>query len=400
MASRGNWFVIFGYALVGAATQLLWLTYAPITTNAATYYDTSEEAIGTLSIIFPLIYVVLAIPFGIWLDRWFRPMLILGAILTAVGGLIRILGEASYDTALIGQIVVAIGQPLVLSAITALCVQYLPPHHRAKGIAIGSASLFAGMLIAFVSGALLENQIHTLLVIQGVFGLLGAIVLCLGLTKRGDFGDVLEPGALHDQTQEQRHPLRAVWADPIIRLLVLIVAVGFGVFVTLTTWLQALLEPAGVTTEGASIMLLIMVVAGIIGAGTLPPIATKARNQPFWLLVAIVVSTAGCLVLAFAPGLTTGIIVSAFLGLLLLATLPIVLEMVEARTGAAASTATALIWLAGNAGGVILSVVVGFVIGSPTIGFIIPALVAIIIGLPFVLQLRKKVAQEEAPAEF
>lgn len=400
MASRGNWFVIFGYALVGAATQLLWLTYTPITTNAATYYDTSEEAIGTLSIIFPLIYVVLAIPFGIWLDRWFRPMLILGAILTAVGGLIRILGEASYDTALIGQIVVAIGQPLVLSAITALCVQYLPPHHRAKGIAIGSASLFAGMLIAFVSGALLENQIHTLLVIQGVFGLLGAIVLCLGLTKRGDFGDVLEPGALHDQTQEQRHPLRAVWADPIIRLLVLIVAVGFGVFVTLTTWLQALLEPAGVTTEGASIMLLIMVVAGIIGAGTLPPIATKARNQPFWLLVAIVVSTAGCLVLAFAPGLTTGIIVSAFLGLLLLATLPIVLEMVEARTGAAASTATALIWLAGNAGGVILSVVVGFVIGSPTIGFIIPALVAIIIGLPFVLQLRKKVAQEEAPAEF
>lgn len=400
MASRGNWFVIFGYALVGAATQLLWLTYAPITTNAAAYYDTSEEAIGTLSIIFPLIYVVLAIPFGIWLDRWFRPMLILGAILTAVGGLIRILGEASYDTALIGQIVVAIGQPLVLSAITALCVQYLPPHHRAKGIAIGSASLFAGMLIAFVSGALLENQIHTLLVIQGVFGLLGAIVLCLGLTKRGGFGDVLEPGALHDQAQEQRHPLRAVWSDPIIRLLVLIVAVGFGVFVTLTTWLQALLEPAGVTTEGASIMLLIMVVAGIIGAGTLPPIAAKARNQPFWLLVAIVVSTAGCLVLAFAPGLTTGIIVSAFLGLLLLATLPIVLEMVEARTGAAASTATALIWLAGNAGGVILSVVVGFVIGSPTIGFIIPALVAIIIGLPFVLQLRKKVAQEEAPAEF
>ena len=43
--------MIVGYALVAAATQMLWLTYAPITTNAADYYNVSEGAIGALSII-------------------------------------------------------------------------------------------------------------------------------------------------------------------------------------------------------------------------------------------------------------------------------------------------------------------------------------------------------------
>jgi predicted MFS family arabinose efflux permease len=85
--------MIAAYGFVCAATQMLWLTYAAITTETAKRYGVSVGAVGWLAEIFPLLYVALAIPAGILLDRWFRPALAAGAALTAAGGLVRLGGE-------------------------------------------------------------------------------------------------------------------------------------------------------------------------------------------------------------------------------------------------------------------------------------------------------------------
>ena len=86
MRRRSGWSVIIAYALVCASTQVLWLTYAAITNETARHYDVSVSAVGWLSEIFPLLYVVLAIPAGILLDRWFRPMLAGGGRSSRSGG--------------------------------------------------------------------------------------------------------------------------------------------------------------------------------------------------------------------------------------------------------------------------------------------------------------------------
>ncbi len=70
-----GWRVIGAYALVCAGTQVLWLTYAAIDTSTARHYGVSVSAVGWLSEVSPLLYVVLAIPAGRLLDRWFRPAL-------------------------------------------------------------------------------------------------------------------------------------------------------------------------------------------------------------------------------------------------------------------------------------------------------------------------------------
>ena len=85
-----RWGTVAAYAAVAAANQLLWLTYAPITTATAEHFDVSESAVGWLSQVFPLLYVVLAIPAGLALDRRFRGALLAGAWLTAVGGAVRL----------------------------------------------------------------------------------------------------------------------------------------------------------------------------------------------------------------------------------------------------------------------------------------------------------------------
>ena len=79
---RGNrWVILAGFALLTACTQLLWLAYAPITTQVHQLMGVSEGAVGDLAGIFPLVYVILALPAGRWLDVRFERALGLGAVL-------------------------------------------------------------------------------------------------------------------------------------------------------------------------------------------------------------------------------------------------------------------------------------------------------------------------------
>ncbi len=128
----GGWRVIVAYSLVCAATQVLWLTYAAITTETARRYGVSVGAVGWLAEIFPLLYVALAIPAGILLDRWFRPALAAGGALVALGGLVRLGGE-TFAWAMAGQVLVAVAQPVVLSGVSKLAGEYLPAEQRASG---------------------------------------------------------------------------------------------------------------------------------------------------------------------------------------------------------------------------------------------------------------------------
>ena len=141
LARMNRWAILAGYGMLAASTQLLWLTYAPITTQTHQVMGVSAGAAGDLAAIFPLMYVVLALPSGRWLDAQFERALSAGAILTAGGGLLRLAGPTSYGWALAGQFVVASGQPLVLNSITKVAARYFPAPQRTAAISAGSVSL-------------------------------------------------------------------------------------------------------------------------------------------------------------------------------------------------------------------------------------------------------------------
>ena len=87
-----GWPLVVCYAAVAGASQLLWLTYAPVATAAAEHYGVSVSAIGWLANVFPLLYVELVVPAGIALDRDPRRALAFGVVLTALGGVVRLGG--------------------------------------------------------------------------------------------------------------------------------------------------------------------------------------------------------------------------------------------------------------------------------------------------------------------
>ena len=374
--------MIAAFALVGAATQVLWLTFAPVTTVAAEHYGVSENAIGWLANVFPLVYVVLAIPAGLFLDRWFRAALLTGAILTAIGGLLRLVGD-DYLWLLAGQTVVAIAQPLVLNAITGVTGRYLVAKDRAAGIAIGTASTFAGMVAAFVLGALLpdEDQLGTLNLIGALYAVAAALVLLAAL-RTPAFQTAVSARGL----------LRETWGDPFIRRLCALVFMPFGVSVAMMTYTQALLEPDGVGSDTASLMLLFQVVAGVLGCLVVPIWAAKTRHEVPALLAAGLISAVCCVVLAIAPGVGTGFFTLTVIGLALLPALPVVLGLAERRTGEAEGTAAALIWLTGQLGGVLVATVVGLLVDNAVPAFLLMA-AATLVAIPVALSLRGPVRE-------
>ena len=86
--------ILAGYGLLAACTQLLWLSYASITAQAHRAMGVSEGSVGDLAAIFPLMYVILALPSGRWLDARFGRALSAGAVLTGAGALLRLAGPS------------------------------------------------------------------------------------------------------------------------------------------------------------------------------------------------------------------------------------------------------------------------------------------------------------------
>jgi len=363
---RHGWTVIGAFALLAAATQLLWLTYAPITTGTAHHYHVSESAVGWLSEIFPLLYVVLAIPAGKLLDRSLHGGLGAGAVLTVLGGLLRLLGD-DFAWALVGQLVVAVAQPLVLNAITKLADERLPERERHEGIAAGSAGMMVGMLLALILASALGGRgIHTLLVIGAVFATVAAAALLAALRLPGAAAGPLAAAA--------RRPLRAVWTDGQVRVLAGLLFVGFGVFIALTTWLQALLNHYGVSASAAGAVLVAMVLLGAIGSAVLaPPVIARGAEQRL-IGASVVVGIGGSVVLALVHVFAVDAVVLAVMGMLLLTNLPVILELSERRAVNDGGTVAALMWLAGNAGGIVVAVLVQALVHHPLPAFLLLAL--------------------------
>jgi predicted MFS family arabinose efflux permease len=355
--SVNRWVILAGFALLTACTQWLWLAYAPITTQTHQLMAVSEGAVGDLAVIFPLVYVILALPAGRWLDARFERALGLGAALTGAGGLLRLAGPTSYGWAMAGQLVTAAGQPFVLNSITKVAARYFPAGERTSAVSIGSVALFAGVLAAVLSG---EPLLHAggltlLLRVQAAVAVAAALWVLAAIRTPAAF-----PG-----DPSVAVSLRWLRGDRFMWLLAGLLFVGMGVFNAVATWLDSILTHFG--HGGASgALIAIMTVGGIAGGALLPGIAARRGQRREVLEIAVAVTGAAFVVIAAAHSPVFGGIALFAAGFFLLAGLPIVLDWSELHAGPErAGAAAGFLLLAGNLGGVVLVLVVQAALGNP-----------------------------------
>jgi len=318
-----RWVVLLVFMFVVAINQLLWITFAPITSNAATYYGVSDLSIGLLSMSFMIVYIAISIPASWAIDTYgIRIAVGIGAAITGIFGLLRGILAPDYTFVLIAQIGIAIGQPFILNAITSVAARWFPAQERATAAGLGSLAMYLGILVALVLTPYLtiQSQISGMLLIYGIVSVLAAVVFFVFIRER-------PPTPPCPPDQEQRSLVFDGLKESLrIRdfiLLMVIFFVGLGVFNAVTTWIEDIVRPRGFSIVQAGNIGGLMIVGGIIGAVVIPLLSDHYRKRTPYLLLAVIGATLGLVGITFATSYWL-LIVSAFVfGFFLLSAGPV-----------------------------------------------------------------------------
>jgi MFS family permease len=166
-----RWIVLLAFMCVVVTNQLSWITFAPITSSAATYYGVSDLSIGLLSMSFMIVYIIVSIPASWAIDTYgIRVAVGIGAALTGIFGLLRGLLAPTYALVLISQVGIAIGQPFILNAITKVAARWFPIQERATASGLGSLAMYLGIMVglALTPYLTIRSGIAGMLVIYGI----------------------------------------------------------------------------------------------------------------------------------------------------------------------------------------------------------------------------------------
>jgi predicted MFS family arabinose efflux permease len=333
------------YALLQALMQFEWLRFAPVTDAAARHYNVSLSAIGNLALVFPLLFLPLALPAGILLDRMpVQRSLRICALGMALAALLRIVGPG-YSWLLAGQILFALLQPLVLALVAPLATTWFDARERLLATEIPSMAIFVGLALAFVLVPVIgvSSQFWDAIV-------LGVLTLLIWIGVPAD--PALRSTPTH-ASGAWRRELLAMLRTPSILVLSAYFFLANGYFNAISTWLEPILGRHGITARDAGIVALCMLASGIIAMATMDRVSRWLSLRAL-LLIATLGSIAATLAFfgsaSFALLVTAGIV----LGTTLLAPLPVLIQAVVGNTDAAhAGTAASAFWLAGNAGAVV-----------------------------------------------
>lgn len=385
-----RWVVLFSFMLVVAVNQLLWITFAPITSSAARYYGVSDLSIGLLSMSFMIVYIVTSIPASWVIDtKGIRLGVGIGATLTGLFGLLRGLAAANYTLALISQIGIAIGQPFILNAITKVAARWFPIRERATASGFGSLAMYIGVLLglALTPYLTISSGIGGMLVIYGIVSAIVAAVFFL-------FAREHPPTPPCPPDQEARSlvfdGLKQTLCKRDFALLMLIFFVGLGVFNAVTTWIENIVGPRGFSITQAGITGGLMIVGGIIGALVIPPLSDHYRKRIPFMVLALAGAVMGLVGVTYAASYWL-LLASAFvLGLSLLSAGPIGFQYgAEVAYPAPEGTSNGLLLLMGQISGI------AFIFGmdsfkSPATGSMTMPLIVLIglMGLSLIISTR------------
>ena len=349
-----RWVVLLTFMIVIALNQLLWITFAAITTQAMQFYNVSELGIGLLSLSFMIVYIIISFPASWAIDTYgIRVGVGIGAALTGIFGLTRGLVASSYTWVLVAQIGIAIGQPFILNAVTTVAARWFPMQERATASGLGSLAIYLGILVglAFTPYLTIQSGIPGMLITYGIVSAVAMFVFFLFARERPP-----SPPCPPDQEG------RSLVLDGLTRmirqrdfiLLLIIFFVGLGAFNAITTWIDQILVPHGFSATQTGSAGGIMIFGGILGAVILPLLSDRYRKRAPFLVLAVIGATIGLAGITYVTNYGLLLVFSFIFGFFLLSAGPIGFQYgAEITYPAPEGTSNGLLLLMGQISGII-----------------------------------------------
>lgn len=382
-----RWFHLTGYALLIFSSQILWVTFSPITTDVAADMNSNVGSIGTLAALFPIIYIVVALPAGRWLDSHFKLALTFGALTVGLGAAARLIAPFSYTWQLIIQIILAIGQPFIVNAIAAYARRYFPEKKRSMAISIASVALFLGVIFAMVFSPILyaSGGLTFVLIIFAIPSAISMVWMLYTLAARSRFTVTF--------SAESTVKLSVVLRDKLLWILSGLLAIGLGIFDALSTWVEPIFEQYGIAATTSGPLLALMILSGVAGSIFIPSLVAKKDTRRTFIITALLITAVAFTAIIFwqwVPWIAFWLIIDGFF---LLAGFPIIMDWTEKHFGAGQQgTAVGFVMLTSHAGGIILIYLVQALLTPPyyALGLLV---VVNILGVLLAVQLPKREKQ-------
>ncbi|TFH08059.1 MAG: MFS transporter [Candidatus Atribacteria bacterium] len=349
-ASGYRWIMLVVFMLAIGVNQLLWISFAPVTGDAAAFYGVSDLAIGLLSLVFMLVFIVVSIPASWVLDTYgIRVGVGIGAVLTGIFGLLRGVMAADYTWVLICQIGIAVGQPFVLNAIAKLAGRWFPLGERATATGLASLAIYGGIFtgLAITPMIVLRTSLPNALLIYGIIAAAVAVVF-IALAKERPQSPVGP-----EERSLVLDGLKSVFRNRGFLMLLLLFFIGLGVFNAVTTWIEDIVRPRGFSMEQAGLIGGMMVIGGIVGALVIPPLSDRSKKRVPFILLALGGAIPGLIGVTFATSYWLMLASAFVLGAFLLASGPIGFQYgAEITYPAPEGTSNGLLLLAGQVSGI------------------------------------------------
>ncbi len=347
-----RWVVLFFYSLNQAVLQLLWITFAPITGDAATFYGVSPLRIGFLAMIFMIVFIFASIPASWAIDTFgIRKGVGFGVVLTGVFALTRGLFGDNYDLILISTIGIAIAQPLILNSVTTLAAKWFPLEERATAVGIGVLFQFIGIMVGMAATPLLaiEYGIPGMLRIYGVASVILSISYLIFVKEKPP-----TPPAAEFERASVFEGLKHIFRQRDMILLIILFFIGLGIFNAITTWIEQMIAPRGFTIVQAGTLGAVLMGGGIVGCFVIPPLSDKFRKRKIFIFLCVLITLPGLVGLTFATSYALLLASGFIMGFFFLSGGPVIYQYsAEITYPAPEATSQGLLTLAGQISGII-----------------------------------------------
>ncbi len=318
-----RWIVLFAFMLVMGIQQLLWITFASITSSAVAFYHVSDMGIGMLSLIFMVVYIIVSFPASWVIDTFgFRISVGLGALFTCVFGMLRGVLASDYAWVMVCQVGIAIGQPFIINAVSKVAVKWFPLKERATASGLSWLAGYIGLVVGLAYTPYLSglSSIPNMLVIYGFFSIAATVVFLL-------FARENPPTPQCAPEQEVRalvfDGLKQMVKKKDFIIFNIIFFIGLGVFNGMSTWIENIVKPRGFTSIQAGIIGGTMVVCGVFGSAILPALSDRFRTRTKFVMVAVIGCIPGLVGITYAQNYWLMLVSAGVLGFFMLSTAPI-----------------------------------------------------------------------------
>ncbi|MFX1318623.1 MAG: MFS transporter [Promethearchaeota archaeon] len=348
-----RWIVLLVFMFIAAVTQILWITFAPISSMVASLYGVTELDVALLSLIFMAVYIPVSIPSAYLIDsKGFRYAAGVGAIITAVFAVFRVFAP-NYLLLLALSGGIAIGQPFVFNSPTKIARRWFPAKERGLATGLGTMAIFLGIMLGLLVTpfAVVGIGFFYTMLSYAVIAVIAAVLFLFVAKEHPPSPPELD----EPEDEKMLKGLRQIIGIRQFIILIVLFFVGLGIFNGIATWIEQILAGRVIDITQAGIVGAIIILGGIIGAVIIPTLSDKYQRRKPFIILALLLAAPFTFMLAYHPDYIV-LLVSAFLlGFFLMPALPLGLQTgAEMTKPIPEGTSAGVLMIFGQAGGIVL----------------------------------------------